>query len=696
MNLRRQVESIIIATIVWTLCFTGAKCEPSENNSTTNSTTPPSDHVDHEDLVKYRQQYESIAKPDDPYCQCDLVANQCQVNCCCDTDCTAMQKYSFAQCNSINEDEEVQQGEQRCTTKRTATNRQQGTMNLGTHLNWMCIARDNTRSTMDFPNRKSIEDLDELLSIRARHSFHWTTGHSANAMGTQFATIKNTTRLIQDWAEAMEYKSGRPVIVAKWSTNNRTTATLSAATGQQPSYYHWKLPFSYHFKDGECNKLRHVGYMHDNGHWSCLTSVPPDLDLASVCTQNAYWNVSNYYKNVHFLYKASLNDVHSYRLVPVQVDGDVGQLAMDRERCVHVVSSVHYTIWHRGLYGITRVQLTVHQINVSRADKHVRQHFAVLFKWDTQSTSDNSSKVQPPPSSVVNDQRARLRHYTKFDAVTFALATGNNSFSVLPPDSTSLLVANYKHGVCRPQNHQSLNRIHFAQNQLSTCVLPLNLKGNGSTAICRAIKSEIGNHIASINNLSHLHVAALSGHHSSADVSHSPLVWLPLLLVNDRTSNGNRSGKSASGRVWTQPSINKDDECHNIVNSVTYQVFYVRHGRWPSVDHHHHSARYKIVGASAQAKTLPVHQLKVKCWPPDSWCTVQQDLDLTVTINYVDISEPLRPHYAPPPSIKFELPEDFFYPFFLASSSTSSRPLIVGCSGPLIMAIVTASYLINK
>lgn len=47
-------------------------------------------------------------------------------------------------------------------------------------------------------------------------------------------------------------------------------------------------------------------------------------------------------------------------------------------------------------------------------------------------------------------------------------------------------------------------------------------------------------------------------------------------------------------------------------------------------------------------------------------------IDLRTYVNFIDISEPFVPKYAPAPSFRVELPADFFYPFTPSVSSKSS------------------------
>ena len=537
------------------------------------------------------------------WCSCDFNANYCDLECCCDQDCTEAKKYSFGKCQSLSSHRQHNQPKM-CHTRESIWNRE--ILDLSRSSQLLCFSKDNSKQNQWFSNKDLITDYGKFALIKTKHEFQWNANKFLKSQNVA-NPMENTVENINETDRITQYKSGNKMI---WWTVNTTSANST-----NYSYQFWKLPASFMSFQQDCNHLTQIRYMY-NFQSFCRQNLQ---DLPNSCLTNKYFDADIYYKSMSFLQTNISND--NYRMVKIQIEGFPPKVYFDSKTnsCKNVVESVEYTVWHHGVFGITKVLLRFHQVHLSGNGGYLMQNFSVNFKWSDE------------------DQKSNLTHVNGGYLIGHLLV-----FSVLQENETremvdKRLISTFRNGQCHNENKLHDNRIYFPINQFSVCQLALKIK-DSKEQFCSTVEASIGQYLE--HNITNLHVAAF------ANVTNSSLkanVWIPIINMNRNITD-----------------TKQNENCESVITSISYLVYYVRIGNA-------HQSTFKIIAIGHRKHSSPINR---KC---DKFqCELQLDIELESSVNFIDVTEPLRPSYAPPPSIKIQLPSDFFYPFLINSSNKNS------------------------
>ena len=570
-----------------------------------------------EKLLKWRTQLNEISDSSlssfSSYCTCDLNVHYCDVDCCCDSDCGQMNKYAFTECIAgANEDYYNQQyRDEPQYNCHSSANGFGGRKKFPSSNRLLCITLDNAARSQSFVNRKAITESGQLMSIKKMVPtiFKWSDKniHSTNYIMSSIWFHNESTMFDQESLKStLEYKSGNSIVRSFVSFDHNTTTV----DGNVTNYWHeyWRLPSTLNSKLHQCNHMHLVPYIRPFNS-SCVRML---RNIANSCTKDKFIDSEHYYRAIHFHYYNVLNE--TYRMVPIELDRNYTRPRFESKNgiCMNIVEQADYTIWNEGIFGITRVQLRLHQINLDASSKMINQKFSVRFVW--KNSSQPESRLSGNPGYIHGKQ------------ILFAKRTKNETVPLIPYKSVYLIEHDHV-GFCMAPNKVVQNQILFGINRFRSCRLQSQMIV-AKAKLCTTLRTHITQYLG--DSFSNLSIASFA---NVTTLNHTEQ-WIPILPVD--TSDMNSS------------------ECTNVTRALSIVIYYIRVGneRLP---------QNKIIGATISHYPLNHESMITTCTNQN--CTITLDTELATSVDFVDVSSPIRSDYAPPPSIKIELPNDFFYPF---------------------------------
>lgn len=188
-------------------------------------------------------------------CTCDLTGNGCDVNCCCDTDCTTTDEEAFTECkdNDVNRDSRVCVSEEVIFKQNTKFS----TETTGTGL--FCIVRDN------YESRNFYNDVQTATT------------------GEEFSNLKSQSAVpaVYDYSEQLQtsstgstsYKVGDPIILQFSNGAKGLLALPKPLLGE------------------ECDDRSAAGYRQDASK-ECTRTI---ADLSTECESNPILSARSYF-----------------------------------------------------------------------------------------------------------------------------------------------------------------------------------------------------------------------------------------------------------------------------------------------------------------------------------------------------------------------------------------------------------------
>lgn len=268
--------------------------------------------------------------------------------------------------------------------------------------------------------------------------------------------------------------------------------------------------------------------------------------------------------------------------------------------CLNVVSEVQFVVSHNGFHGISDISVNFNYINISEVDKIFTQRFAVRFQWD------NATEAEP---------RSGNPGYQ----IGFPVLTGTNSSSMeigepfeITPQQIGLSVADRDaEGRCKAERRV----VKFGKNLKTSCFT----KFSKILKDCKTLQESI------------FDVLLGSSHRQ---------VFIGVF--------GNANGSNIDDWIEAyhedRDVVQTDGTC-NLIKGLTINVAIAAVGTVVN-------PQYKILGVG-------YHYAK----PDKVDLSVYSDLTLSTSVSFFDVTEQAIPHYPKVPSIKANVPSDFFYPF---------------------------------
>ncbi|XP_064635538.1 tectonic-1-like [Lineus longissimus] len=557
-------------------------------------------------------------------CTCDLTSAACDVNCCCDPDCTVDDRGAFKECtNRISA-----LSSQMCVLSSLIfTNNTQYTVNR-TDPSLFCVVTDNYQAR-NFYTLPSVANTS--AAIKSYISRYQLTTYAMKA-GTTY-----------DFKSVTWYKSGDPVY----------TLFSSDSIGT--------LGFPKSGNTMLCNDDNPASYLMDETS-ECVRDL--GQPLAQTCQTDKSLTADTYYKNFKVastpeIFKPAVFDVNNpdsafviplynaTQLVmvnpvlpgtcidanglssPCTNTGSIPTPAYDTATkfCNYAVTQVEYEITHEGTKGILSVDVKFVLKNIKDSDLPLKQTFKVT--WKQKNATATVVKSGNPGYKVGQPVLAGLlRQTTVGNEVRQDILLSSNRDEMLTMMTSSIV------GSC-DQNKNLRTPVKFGINMRSGCTFSVSLTNMSND--CQLIQDDAKRIL--LGGSDPPSYVATFGNSAVEKVGD----WVPILTENDPTG--------ASGST-TQKGL-----CSNMVLGMNLEIVYANVGSLAN-------PQPKIIGVARVYDEA--QELKYECYGPfcqPDTMDLGQNFEVTSSVTFVDASEKAVPFYAERPLLAIRLPYDFFYPF---------------------------------
>ena len=194
------------------------------------------------------------------FCRCDLLEGACDINCCCDPDCTNDTILAFSHCQDV----QVQSYDPKfCfSTQIMIENNTKNSMEKISDKNLFCIISDNMEGKgFNYLDRAPMMNVSDFENMKSRHqAFIWP-----------LTAFDKDQKRDKNGQNSTSYKSGDPILTVtelmEWS--------------------HLSLPLAIQGK--QCHAFSPIKYLKDEDRY-CQLYLEPDTD----CTTIPELNAANY------------------------------------------------------------------------------------------------------------------------------------------------------------------------------------------------------------------------------------------------------------------------------------------------------------------------------------------------------------------------------------------------------------------
>lgn len=537
-------------------------------------------------------------------CTCDLTGNGCDVNCCCDTDCSNADQQAFTECKDtdINRDDRVCLSNAILFTFRQNTNFRTQTSGSGL----FCIIRDNYESRNfynDVQNASTSEEFSNLKSQSTSAVYDYNSGQ----------TDQTTT--------ASPYKVGDPVRLV---FDNGVRGFLSLP---RPLF------------GSECDDNNPAGYR-ENNSTECSRTIPV---LASACEDLSVLSARSYL-GFKVIKNPAVTDINSTsnstssvstpvvlkelscktnlgKARPCSFDLMPPDPAYDAENktCHNVALEVSYTVqYSNSSTDIVSVEVDIVLGSVT-ADVGLDLRQKVSISFSKAGGNDTAFQRSGNPGYIIGKPlvAGKLVTVDSKDAI-FLSSDSNTWLTIISPSAN---------GAC--DNSTARTSVTFGVDMRTGCTISVALKESKCTLIQeRVLNTLLGDpptHVASFGN---------SAVNNVGD-------WVKILNV-EKPANEARE---------------VDGECRNMILGLHIEVLFANFGFLAN-------PQPRIVGVMYKyddPKDIKYQCAGVQCQPGSS--SLKQQVEVVTSVGFVDVSDKPVAQIKPRPTFEAKASSDFFFPF---------------------------------
>uniref|UniRef100_A0A146LMB0 Tectonic-1 n=3 Tax=Lygus hesperus TaxID=30085 RepID=A0A146LMB0_LYGHE len=444
--------------------FTTIKSEnesfPTESNSlvntTTTLTTPALTTTTEIPVLPTTAKRPNI----EDSCSCDEVRGLCNINCCCDVDCSESDRKAFSHCHP-----EPEGGHSGLCYKQQFIYSNNTRYKIIQHEKGMfCIARDNFPERLFFSNQKTIHTTASFnRAIQRKQQFTWPQ------ISLPPTDVFETTS---------PYKSGVPVWIYNNATGSIRTLEIPLTSGTV-----------------SCKSSRTVRYL-DDFESECLhrtISKEECEDSQSILNgkvfcENIVVITSPLLINQTKIEESPDGAFMLMRMVECRANGsdckevrNASNPTFDTESnsCRNAALGVQYVFYHNSTSGITEAecQLSVGPLPLS---KYFAQRINVVFKW-----AKNESEAFPRSGLPGYLQGKPLISGNLLTGIAGSVKRESVNMSSVTGDWLSLPVAN-KNGLCSGKKN-----VLFKENVRTQCGIHVSREALLSQEGCSLLKEEV-------------------------------------------------------------------------------------------------------------------------------------------------------------------------------------------------------------
>ncbi|XP_047137124.1 tectonic-3 isoform X1 [Hydra vulgaris] len=553
-------------------------------------------------------------------CSCDLTSKGCDINCCCDADCTSNDKIAFSTCIAMP----VVQLREVCVsdTLLLFVNGQYEARGNGGGL--FCIYRDNYQERNLYPDI-SIGSNANIINALV-NKYQKTTYSSGDQIINNYQSsfkfgdplfILYSSNIKGFLAQPLHGEFCSLTNAARFLNSNKSTCVqqVKDIKNQCLNDVNWNgINFVYGFQVAP-----YPSYIMEMGVGLNQSSnlISPTLKLPIMCNENCF------YSNIS---KPS-----------VQVDGG----------CNNVLSKITYAVTYSTniTVKIINVDVFVTLANISKNSASFLQTFE--YKFQSASTNVQPNSSVSTNSSLYSASNISLQENVSsdvgFSSTVLFERSGNPGYLIDYPLIVGYLIPNNFSGMVnlsvlttiKPTTSSmcedaSFNRIpvKFGIDFLTACFV--SVKKNMTDNDCVIWQDQIFNLL--LKDLP-THVASFGSLDGSTAAG-----WIA--IVNNKPTS--------------KPS-SSNGECQNMVMGVSFEILYAKTGLFGN-------PQRKVVGF--QVKYNTPRSLYFLCIEKPCSSSYKQKFVVTQSIAYIDISSTPQAEYRPIPTFTAKAPNDFLYPFF--------------------------------
>ncbi|KAH6923387.1 hypothetical protein HPB50_000928 [Hyalomma asiaticum] len=326
-----------------------SQTEQSTVATTTTQATDAATTVTSSSVTAAPPQSKFVVTPSDR-CGCDLTAGSCDVDCCCDRDCSPDDSRAFQYCT----DRKPREPDLKYCSKRDVIFRNRTLFEKRPVGDLLCIVVDNVKKKDVYPEPpevKTLADAHSLIKDRVAHEWLVTDGFKREPQAL--------------------FKAGSPML----------------RVDDNGLLDEWRLPTR--LFSSRCEATEAVIYLRDADN-ECRRRIRGTLEQS--CSTDPAFSVFTYHSNFSILsrtdeklriessvcYNGSCLVANTSDCAPRYVDGS----------CVHVVSEACFRVFHNGADGIARIDAHYKLVTLEPDTVEFSQRFSVSFAWASSSDAE--------------------------------------------------------------------------------------------------------------------------------------------------------------------------------------------------------------------------------------------------------------------------------------------------------------------
>ena len=649
----------------------------TSSTTTSTSTTSSLNQEDIDNLLPEGFSFNLTQFVPGQFCKCDILEGACDVNCCCDEDCTDQDILAFSKC----QDAHVQSYDPKfCFSTEIMVKNNTAYAVEQVNDNLFCIVNDNLNSQgFTYLDRAPILNVSDFEHMKSRHlAFNW---HSTKD--------KTSTPIMTNESY---YRSGDPIL---------TITNLM-------EFSHLSLPQSMNGR--QCNAYSPIKYLSQEER-SCQVYLNPESDCTSIPELNAKNFLSGFKVIANQALLANLSkddliDIPELLVVPkpevcinfnrqdrVCVDLVLNEaLSEPTENCENILTELRLEIVHAGILGIQSIKALLELTNYSALRSQakspilINQKFSYVHYW----TSENNTNVPELKSGnpgylqgyPIRAGVLRLKDPQMVkDESTMATMTENDLFIDRGEDDfTKYLSIMTNSQDCNAVNRQ---RILFGINTRVGCIMSKTRKQLSESCMDirkKAMDVLVGTYPNDAktkkrnkrDQIPSFGMALLKRHRVGIfgnSLSTTPQDWIEVLIENLPDED-----------FFEALETNANGQCRDVITNLHIQIYFANVG----------------AQANPQAKIIGIHYTFGSPEDINFQCVglhcrlvnATQTIEISTSVSFVDMTQPALPQFKEKPVLEAKLPHDFFYPFVKSYSlSKASLPKM-----SIFMFVVVLKY----
>uniref|UniRef100_A0A1B6D8Q0 Uncharacterized protein n=1 Tax=Clastoptera arizonana TaxID=38151 RepID=A0A1B6D8Q0_9HEMI len=288
-------------------------------------------------------------------CYCDLKKNICDVNCCCDRNCTVEDRTVFSHCIKI----EGRQSSHHCMSKYMLYLNNSQFQVIEDQTGFFCIVKDNMPVRFEYPKFLELKSIKDFNKQWKTHIYYEWNFNQPN---------------VQNFQANEPLKAGSLL----WRLKNKTI-----------------VPFDFPIQvvSSLCQTELKIKYLEDN-YTTCLKKIPRSLKECSeldfitgykiiaspILLNNS--DFKNCSKEVCLSVKKYIcSDIQNVKSCSKK-NTTFSIFNSSTNTCHNLIKSVKYIVYHNGTKGIKEVKVFIEIFNtIENAKGLFRQSFQIYFEW---------------------------------------------------------------------------------------------------------------------------------------------------------------------------------------------------------------------------------------------------------------------------------------------------------------------------